>query len=129
LWAEIRDVKPYADGTRRSLWRISVAPSAGHQLVAALRLQTGVDAFYDWQGGLVWLRMEADPEAELLRRYIGAVGGGHAALLRADEEARGRIPAFEPQPPAVARLSERIRAQFDPSGIFNPGRAAALVQN
>lgn len=129
LWTEIRDVKPYADGTRRPLWRVSVAPSAGHQLVAALRLQTGVDAFYDWQGGLVWLRMEADPEAELLRRYIGAVGGGHAALLRADEEARGRIPAFEPQSPAVAQLSERIRAQFDPSGIFNPGRAAALLQN
>ncbi len=78
LWSEIRDVKPYADGTDRPLWRVSVAPSAGHQLVAALRLQTGVDAFYDWQGGLVWLRMEADPEAELVRRYIKALGGGHA---------------------------------------------------
>lgn len=127
LWAEIRDVKPYADGTARPLWRVSVAPSAGHQLVATLRLQTGVDAFYDWQGGLVWLRMEAEPEAELLRRYIRALGGGHATLVRADGEARTRTPAFEPQAAAVAQLSERVRASFDPARIFNPGRLAAVV--
>lgn len=127
LWAEIRDVKPYADGTRRPLWRVSVAPSAGHQLVAALRLQTGVDAFYDWQGGLVWLRMEADAEAELVRRYVGALGGGHASLVRAGDDVRASVPAFEPQAPAVAQLTERIRARFDPARIFNPGRMAANV--
>ncbi|WP_037431754.1 FAD-binding protein, partial [Sinorhizobium fredii] len=126
LWAEIRNVKPYADGTARPLWRVSVAPSAGHQIVAALRLQTGVDAFYDWQGGLVWLRMEAESEAELVRRYVRALGGGHATLVRADGEARAGTPAFEPQPPAVAQLSERVRASFDPARIFNPGRLAAV---
>ncbi|OCP04829.1 MULTISPECIES: glycolate oxidase subunit GlcE [unclassified Ensifer] len=126
LWAEIRDVKPYADGTKRPLWRVSVAPSLGHQLVAALRLQTGVDAFYDWQGGLVWLRMEADPEAELVRRYIKVLGGGHATLVRAEEGYRAVIPAFEPQPPPVAQLSDRVRATFDPHRIFNPGRMAAI---
>ncbi|OAP41581.1 2-hydroxy-acid oxidase [Sinorhizobium glycinis] len=125
LWAEIRNVKPYADGTARPLWRVSVAPSAGHQLVAALRLQAGVDAFYDWQGGLVWLRMEAESEAELVRRYVRALGGGHATLVRADGEAHARIPAFEPQAAAVAQLSERVRASFDPARIFNPGRLAA----
>lgn len=126
LWSEIRDVKPYADGTERPLWRVSVAPSAGHQLVAALRLQTGVDAFYDWQGGLVWLRMEADPEAALVRRYIKALGGGHATLVRANEGFRAAIPSFEPQPAAVALLSERVREKFDPQRIFNPGRMQAV---
>ena len=125
LWAEIRNVKPYADGTAKPLWRVSVAPSAGHQLVAALRLQTGVDAFYDWQGGLVWLRMEADAEAELVRRYVRALGGGHATLVRGNGDARARVPAFEPQAPAVAQLSERVRASLDPARIFNPGRLAA----
>ncbi|HEV7306795.1 glycolate oxidase subunit GlcE [Ensifer sp.] len=126
LWAEIRDVKPYADGTKRPLWRVSVAPSLGHQLVAALRLQTGVDAFYDWQGGLVWLRMEADPETELVRRYIKVLGGGHATLVRAHDSYRAAISSFEPQAPAVAQLSERVRARFDPHRIFNPGRMAAI---
>ncbi len=31
LWSEIRNVHPYADGSQRPLWRVSVAPSAGHQ--------------------------------------------------------------------------------------------------
>ncbi|MEW9616429.1 FAD-binding protein [Shinella sp. S4-D37] len=118
LWREIRDAAPYADGTPRPLWRVSVAPTAGHQLVAALRLETGVDAFYDWQGGLVWLRMEADPEAALLRRYVKAVGGGHATLLRARPEVLAATEAFAPQPDAVVALSARVKASFDPAGLF-----------
>ena len=118
LWREIRDVAPYADGTPRPLWRVSVAPTAGHQLVAALRLEAGADAFYDWQGGLVWLRMEADPEAALLRRYVKAVGGGHATLLRARPEVLAATAVFEPQAEAVAALSARVKASFDPAGLF-----------
>ena len=67
LWRAIRDCMPFADGTERPVWRVSMAPSEAHKLVLALRMQTAVDAFYDGQGGLVWLRMEGDPEAELLR--------------------------------------------------------------
>ncbi|MGG7582108.1 FAD-binding protein [Rhizobium sp. Nf11,1] len=122
LWREIRDVHPYADGTRKPLWRVSVAPSAGHQLVAALRLEAGIDAFYDWQGGLVWMRMEADPEAELLRGYIRALGGGHATLVRASDAVRAGTPAFDPLPDAVAALSARVKAKLDPAGIFAPGK-------
>lgn len=122
LWREIRNVVPYADGTEKPLWRVSVAPSAGYHLVSALRLEAGIDAFYDWQGGLVWMRMEADPEAELLRRYIRALGGGHATLIRATEAARADIPTFEPLPDAVAALSARVKEKLDPAGIFSVGK-------
>ena len=122
LWSEIRDVHPYADSTMRPLWRVSVAPSEGWKLVAALRLEAGIDAFYDWQGGLVWMRLEGDPEAELLRRFIKVAGGGHATLVRAPDAVRAQVPAFEPQSPAVALLSQRVKEKFDPRGIFNPGR-------
>jgi glycolate oxidase FAD binding subunit len=124
LWREIRDVKPYADGTSRSVWRVSVAPGTGHQLVAALRLEEGVDAYYDWQGGLVWMRMEAEPEGDMLRRYIHALGGGHATLMRAAPAHRAATPAFQPQPEAVALLSARVKEKFDPARIFNPGKMA-----
>ena len=124
LWREIRNVKPYADGTTRPVWRVSVAPSIGHQLVAALRLEEGVDAYYDWQGGLVWMRMEAGPEGDVLRRYIHALGGGHATLMRATPAQRATTQAFQPQPEAVALLSARVKEKFDPAGIFNPGKMA-----
>jgi glycolate oxidase FAD binding subunit len=124
LWAEIRDVMPYADGTARPLWRLSMAPSQAWKLVAGLRLRAGIDAYYDWQGGLVWMRMEADPEAEVLRHGIRTLGGGHATLLRAAPQIRAEVASFEPQAPAVALLSGRVRAKLDPHGIFNPGLIA-----
>ncbi len=121
LWREIRDVAPYADGTARPLWRVSMAPSEAWKLVAGLRLRAGIDAYYDWQGGLVWMRAEADPEAEVLRHGIRTLGGGHATLLRAAPQIRAEIAAFEPQASAVALLSARLKAKLDPHGIFNPG--------
>ena len=122
LWQDIRNVAPYAGNSTKPLWRVSVAPSQGHQLVAALRLEAGIDAFYDWQGGLVWMQMEADPEADLLRHYVKALGGGHATLIRATETARQGVAAFEPLSPVEAALSKRIKEKLDPVGIFNPGK-------
>ncbi|CAN7515187.1 glycolate oxidase subunit GlcE [Rhizobium sp. LjRoot254] len=122
LWQEIRDAKHFhGDGRERPLWKISTAPSMGHQILSALRLQTGVDGYLDWQGGLLWLRMEASPEAELVRDLVKQAGG-HATLMRASDEDRAAIPVFQPEAPAVAALSARIREKFDPAGMFNPGR-------
>jgi glycolate oxidase FAD binding subunit len=125
LWREIRDVKPYADGTERPVWRVSVTPMEGHKLVAGLRMRAGVDAFYDWQGGLIWMRMEGDPEADLIRRGIQALGGGHATLVRAAPAIRASLAVFEPQPPALAALAKRLKQLFDPNGILKPGWLAA----
>ncbi|MCC8931236.1 glycolate oxidase subunit GlcE [Rhizobium sp. 'Codium 1'] len=124
LWTEIRDVTPYGDGTARPLWRVSMPPSEAWKLVAGLRLRAGIDAYYDWQGGLVWMRMEADHEADVLRHGIRSLGGGHATLVRAAPEIRAEVPTFEPLSPAVALLSGRVRAKLDPHGIFNPGLMA-----
>ena len=124
LWREIRDVKAYSDGTEKPLWRVSMAPTEGAKLVARLRLEAGIDAFYDWQGGLVWMRMEADPEADSLRQMIKAFGGGHATLMRAPAAHRDGISAFQPLAPAVALLSQRVKQKVDPVGIFSPGRMA-----
>ena len=122
LWREIRDCHPFSDGTPAPVWRVSVAPTMGPRLVDTIRRAAGVNAFYDWQGGLIWMRMESDPEAELLRKLIGHFGGGHATLIRASASLRRAIDVFHPQTPQLAALSARLKEQFDPRNILNPGR-------
>ncbi|TRC92659.1 FAD-binding protein [Mesorhizobium sp. WSM4303] len=125
VWHDVRDCAPFADGTEKPVWRVSMAPSQAHQMVLTLRMQIGVSAFYDWQGGLVWLRMEeGDPEAGLLRGLIRKHGGGHATLVRAAPSHRAAVSVFEPQAPHLAALSARLKAEFDPKAILNPGRMA-----
>ncbi|WP_336055901.1 FAD-binding protein [Nitratireductor sp. CH_MIT9313-5] len=128
LWREIRDVKPFSDGSEAPVWRVSVAPTVGHQLVDAFRRAAGANAYYDWQGGLVWMRMEADPEAEILRKLIDHMGGGHATLIRASEKLRAATPVFLPQPAALAALSARLKEQFDPKNILNFGRMVSTAE-
>jgi glycolate oxidase FAD binding subunit len=125
LWRDVRDCIPFADGSDRPVWRVSMAPAEGHHMVMALRMQAAAEAFYDWQGGLIWLAMaEGDPEADLVRALIGRFGGGHATLVRASPAQRASVPVFQPQPPALAALSARLKAGFDPNSILNPGRIA-----
>jgi glycolate oxidase FAD binding subunit len=123
LWTEIRDVAPFARDHTRPVWKISMAPSRGHEMVMALRMQLPVSAYYDWQGGLVWLEI-ADEESngDLLRTQIRRHGGGHATLVRPGTQTPAVEDAFEPQTGPLADLSRRIKAQFDPKGILNPGR-------
>ncbi|MCO4318690.1 glycolate oxidase subunit GlcE [Phyllobacterium sp. 21LDTY02-6] len=127
IWRDIRDVTPFADGTERPVWRVSMTPMEAWKLVASLRMGAAVDAFYDWQGGLVWLRMEGDPEAEAVRALIAKYGGGHATLVRAPVAVRASTAVFQPQAEALAALSRRLKQQFDPENILNPGRMVAGV--
>lgn len=125
IWRDVRDCRPFADGSEKPVWRVSMTPGEGHQMVLTLRMQAAVSAFYDWQGGLVWLRMEeGDPEAALLRGLLRKHGGGHATLVRAAPSHRAAMPVFEPQAPALSALSARLKQEFDPKNILNPGRMA-----
>ncbi|RVA22932.1 2-hydroxy-acid oxidase, partial [Mesorhizobium sp. M7D.F.Ca.US.004.03.1.1] len=125
IWRDVRDCRPFADNSEKPVWRVSMTPGEGHQMVLTLRMQAAVSAFYDWQGGLVWLRMEeGDPEAALLRGLLRKHGGGHATLVRAAPSHRAALPVFEPQPPALAALAARLKQEFDPKNILNPGRMA-----
>lgn len=123
LWQEIANVKPFI-GDDTIIWKVSVAPSEGHKLVAKLGETTDVDAYYDWQGGLVWISLKSDHHAGELRQLITSLGGGHATLIRAPKAVRSEVDVFEPQPLPVAALSARIKAQIDPQNILNLGRMA-----
>ncbi|TIN57230.1 MAG: 2-hydroxy-acid oxidase, partial [Mesorhizobium sp.] len=55
IWRDVRDCRPFADNSEKPVWRVSMTPGQCHQMVLTLRMQAAVSAFYDWQGGLVWL--------------------------------------------------------------------------
>ncbi|GAA0779034.1 glycolate oxidase subunit GlcE [Roseibium denhamense] len=127
LWAGIRDAAPHV-GKAGTVWRVSVAPTAGPGVVAQLKEKLPLSAFYDWSGGLVWICFEDGElhEAEL-RAAVAASGGGHATLVRATGAVAASVPVFQPQPEALAALSRRLKEQFDPNGILNPGRMVTGV--
>jgi glycolate oxidase FAD binding subunit len=123
LWRSIRDVEPFA-GRRTPLWRVSVAPMAGPHLIALLQPKLALEHFYDWSGGLVWIDVtqpSADAGAEAIRSAIRATGGGHATLIRPGGAAES-VRRFEPQAAPLAALAARLKSQFDPVNILNPGR-------
>jgi glycolate oxidase FAD binding subunit len=128
LWQSIRSVKPFAaDGARdRPLWRISVAPSRGHEIAGAIT--PAAQMFYDWGGGLVWVAMPfaGEPDAAAIRRAVAAVGG-HATLIRAPAAVRAAVDVFAPEEPASRELAKRVKESFDPKGLLNPGRMWAGV--
>jgi len=117
LWAEIRDVSFFASG--QQIWRVSVAPSEGPAVAAAL----GNDYVLDWAGGLIWLALDAMDDAHA-SRVRGAFSSGHATLMRADDGVRAQVAVFQPQADALTLLTNRVRDSYDPVGIFNPGRMA-----
>ena len=131
LWRAIRDVAPLADPGDKIIWKISVAPTAGAPVAATVGRVHQCEAMFDWSGGLVWLALEPDcgPDAgaELIRGAIAVQNGGHATLVRAPDDIRAVARVFQPQPPALRALSQRLKAEFDPFGILEPGRMQAEI--
>lgn len=123
FWREIADASLLAEPARRLVWRLSVVPSTGAEVVDAIAGRATVEAFFDWGGGLIWLAVEPgdDPAGEAVRRAVSA-NGGNATLIRAPEETRLRVPVFPDLAPGLAGLTARVKKGFDPVGILNPGR-------
>ena len=128
LWRSIRAVRPFAGAAAqaRPLWRISVAPAQGHRLASLIT--PAAQMFYDWGGGLVWVAMpfENEPDAGSIRRAVAEIGG-HATLVRAPASVRATVEVFQPEVPAVAALTRRVKESFDPKRVLNPGRLWAGV--
>jgi glycolate oxidase FAD binding subunit len=131
LWRAIRDVAAFAaDGPvgDRYVWRISTAPTRGVEIGRKLAETAQAESFYDWAGGLIWAALPPadDAGAALVRALVGAAGG-HATLIRAPAALRAKVDVFEPQNPALAALTKRVREGFDPRGVLNAGRMWAGV--
>ena len=121
LWRAIGDASLFTGGDEL-VWQLSLPPTAAVGVAEAL----GGRCVYDWGGGAVWIALPPaeDAHAGRVRAALRAAVGhdGHATLMRAPEAVRRAVPPFEPPTPAVAALTQRVKRQFDPRGLFNPGR-------
>lgn len=107
MMRRLRDVEDFADRPG-DVWRISVRPSDGPRAAAAVSAEA---AIFDWGGGLVWVLV---PEGHDIRPALSGIAG-HAVRVR------GAGPLASPEPAPLAALAARLRAEFDPRGLFNPG--------
>ncbi len=109
FWRGIRDhTDPYFAGDA-PLWRLSVKSTT-------LPIALSGEQLIEWNGALRWLRSNA-PAHEI--RATATQAGGHATLFRAQDKSVG---AFHPLSPVLMQLHQRLKKQFDPAGILNPGR-------
>ena len=91
------------------LWRLSLPSAAPRVALPGAQL-------VEWGGALRWLRTDAEPAAV---RAEAARLGGTATLFRGGNRLSG---VFHPLAAPVLELHRRLKRQFDPNGIFNPGR-------
>jgi glycolate oxidase FAD binding subunit len=109
FWTGIREHSDAFFGGDEPLWRLSV-PSTTPPLALEGR------ELVEWGGALRWLKSRA--EARTIRE-AAARAGGHAALFRGGDKSAG---VFHPLAPALARIHQRLKAEFDPLGVLNRGR-------
>jgi glycolate oxidase FAD binding subunit len=115
FWTSVRDHSHRffveAAKQRCPLWRLSVRSTAPYT-------DLGGEQLVEWGGALRWLAAGERVDAGKLRAWA-ASQAGHATLFRADEKGAG---AFHPLEPAVAGIHRKLKAVFDPHGVFNHGR-------
>jgi glycolate oxidase FAD binding subunit len=95
------------------LWRLCVP-----QTTPALDLPYA--QLIEWHGGLRWLWAPASAAARL--RQLAQRAGGHATLFRRAGSAPADLAVFAPLSPVHCRIQRELKKQFDPAGVFNPGR-------
>jgi glycolate oxidase FAD binding subunit len=130
-WAASRDLKLpwFAQGFKRGedLWRISVPPTT-----APLNLG---DSMIDWLGGQRWVFAPAGDlqAAERMRAAAQAVKGSAtkfiafgAGFIRANSQNSFKNRHFSEPNAVVAGIHRRLKQEFDPAGIFNPGRLGVI---
>lgn len=117
FWEKVQ--QPVVLGEGLPLWRIHLPPSEGAGVAENLAAKGVAQWQLDWAGALLW--MATSLEADVIRAAVRAAGG-HATLVRADEATRSATPALHPPTPGVARIERKVRASFDPMGVFASAR-------
>ena len=98
------------------LWRLSVPQTAPV-------LDLPYPVFIEWHGALRWLWAPASAAPRV--RAAAVAAGGHATLFRISQahgEADRAVGVFTPLSAVQLRIQQALLREFDPQGLFNPGR-------
>jgi glycolate oxidase FAD binding subunit len=125
LWRCVRDAEPLRAEAGDAVWRVSVRPSAGPAVAAAVRSAGLHRLLLDWGGGLVWVAGPATAEAHAAVVAAAAAQGGAFTLFRAPDSLRAAVAVLPDEPAPLAAIGRRVKAALDPAGVLNPGRMRA----
>lgn len=109
-WASLREQTHAFFTDQPVLWRLSLPATTpvldlgGHQLI-------------EWGGAQRWLTGPASAAIQL--RQTVQEAGGHATLFKSPDKS---ATVFQALPAPLLKIHQRLKAEFDPAGIFNPGR-------
>jgi glycolate oxidase FAD binding subunit len=109
FWQNLNEHRLDFFNTEMNLWRIAVPPATAQLALAG-------EWFYDWGGGLRWLKSE---EAAAHIFTVAEQAQGHALLFKGKDRA-GDV--FQPLNGKLQQLNRQIKQAFDPAAIFNPNR-------
>jgi len=119
-WQACRDqTLPFfsAPSPEMGLWRLSLPQTA-----PALKLPFA--QFIEWHGGLRWCWAPLEAQ-DLLRKEAAGVGGAASLFIAPVAYSTSSINKFSPLNSSLDLIHQRLKAEFDPAGIFNRGRLNA----
>ncbi len=124
LWESIGAAAYLTAPAEQPVWRITLPPVYCGRLTASLRVAGHAQYLVDWGGALLWVQGSAmlSPEALRARVHEATDGSAHATLVRGSRALRTQIEPLAPLSAPLAALMMRVKAQFDPHGVLNPGR-------
>ncbi len=97
-----------------ALWRLSLPPTT-----PALQLPWA--QLVEWHGGQRWLWAPESAHAQL--RQLAADASGSATIFVASNSLNsGATGKFDALKPTITKIHQRLKAEFDPVGIFNRAR-------
>jgi glycolate oxidase FAD binding subunit len=112
FWIAVREqTHPFFRGT--NLWRLSLPSVAPATAIEA-------NTLIEWNGSQRWLY--SDQPAEVIRKAARVLGGS-ASLFRSN--APTTASRFQALEPVSKSIHQKLKQQFDPNNIFNPGRLYA----